>query len=520
MSVGAKSVIAAAAAAALLTGSCTSSVDRAGGAKSGHPLVLHVLNVRSSAEVQPFVDKVTEMSSGTVRIDTVNEWKKLSTTSEIDAIHEVQAGRFDLAIVPARAWRSVGVTSFDALIAPLQIESMALQQKVLASHLTTEMLAGLAPLGLRGIGILPGPMRKPAGITRPLLAPSDYRGARIGLNRSAVADHALRALGATPVPTALDGADITSFDGIEAQASAVAGNLYDGVVHSITDNVHLWPRPLVVFGMTSTLGRLTTRQLGWLSSAVHDSIEATAAVQMSEDTELTSAMCRRGKADLIAATPAQLQQLRAAFGPVYTWLRTNPQTSRFMDRIAALRSEVTAYPQEALTCAKQPRATAAATPAPAPPPTATDHVRSKPTPFDGTYRLVTTHRDGLTTDPNVVPANWGSYVFVFDRGRFAFTQTNAFACTWGYGTYTVTGDQVAWTFLDGGGMTPDGATNEPGEHFVYGWSRYRDLVRLTTVPGAVSPAPLILHAWRLVNRTPSASYLNAQCPPPPTALTR
>lgn len=53
------------AAAALLTVvGCSASVDKAGGRKAQHPLVLHVLNTRSSDEVQPFVDRVAALSGG------------------------------------------------------------------------------------------------------------------------------------------------------------------------------------------------------------------------------------------------------------------------------------------------------------------------------------------------------------------------------------------------------------------------------------------------------------------------
>src|SRR5690348_2182281 len=112
---------------------CTASTDKAGGRTVSHPRVLHVFNTRSSAEVQPFVDKVVALSGGGLKLAVDDEWERGSTLSEVDAIRAVQAGRADLAVVPARAWHSVGVNDFDALIAPLEVDSMALQHKVLAS---------------------------------------------------------------------------------------------------------------------------------------------------------------------------------------------------------------------------------------------------------------------------------------------------------------------------------------------------------------------------------------------------
>jgi TRAP-type transport system periplasmic protein len=190
-----KRTLAGVAAVTLLVGGCTSGTDKSGGSKARHALVLHVLSTRGTEEVQPFTDAVRSLSRGALRLDVSNKWERTSVTADADAIKALRAGQADLGIVPARAFHDVGVPSFDALLAPLAVDSMALQQKILASDLPAQMLSGLKPLGLTGVGILPGPMRKPAGITRPLRAPADYRGVRVAISPSAVADRAIRRWG-------------------------------------------------------------------------------------------------------------------------------------------------------------------------------------------------------------------------------------------------------------------------------------------------------------------------------------
>ena len=81
-------------------------------------------------------------------------------------------------------------------------------------------------------------------------------------------------------------------------------------------------------------------------------------------------------------------------------------------------------------------------------------------------------------DADLEEENYGHWVYVVDRGRFAFSQENGPACTWGYGTWKVHGDTVEWLFTDGGGEAPNGAENKPGERFVFGWSRFRDTLTL------------------------------------------
>jgi TRAP-type C4-dicarboxylate transport system substrate-binding protein len=482
--------------------SCTGGIDKAGGGKPQRRVVLSVLNTRTADDVQPYADKVADLSKGVLRLEVGNKFERTSTSAEADAIRAIQAGRADLAVVPARAWHSVGVRSFDALLAPLAIDSMALQHKVLATGMPEKMLSGVEQLGLGGIGILPGVMRKPAGITRPLLEPSDYRGAVIGFSPSVVAAHALRALGATPVASPFEGADISAFDGVEQQVGTIT-NLYDGVVRTITENVDLWPRPLVIVASRRAMHTLSAQQVSWLRSAAHDSLDASTQAQLRVDSDEVGAMCRRGKARFITASPAQLALLKAAFAPVYTWLRGDEQTAGFLDQIAALRaSGITPYPQELQGCPGDAGTTSAP---------------GGSTALDGTYRMVTTaHTPG--SDPNVAPENWGTWIFVFERGRFAFTQENAAACTWGYGTYTVSGQRVAWTFVDGGGIAPTGAFNRLGEYFVFGWSTYRGVVTLSAVAGEISPDNFFVKPWHLLSRTPAASALSKRCPPPAAAL--
>ena len=154
-----------------------------------------------------------------------------------------------------------------------------------------------------------------------------------------------------------------------------------------------------------------------------------------------------------------------------------------------------------------------------PPTTASASVQSS-TPFDGVYEMGTSEADAQKTDPNVPAENWGHYVFVFGRGRFAFTQDNNHqSCTWAYGTYTVTGSQVTWLFTDGGGFAPNHSANEPGEQFDFAWTRYRDTMTLSAVPGAVSPVVLYLKPWHRLSSSPSGSSLNKRCLPPAAGMT-
>jgi TRAP-type transport system periplasmic protein len=484
-------------------GGCTGpGLDKAGGTQARQPLVLTLANfIGQSVELDGFAGEVQRLSAGTMRIDIRSRWRPGQVDSENGLIGDVGAGKADLGVAGSRAWDSAGVSSFRALGAPLLINSYALQDRVLRSPMTGQMLRGLRPLGLAGIGVLPGPLRKPLGIARPLLRPSDYAGLRMGVQQSRVADATMRALGATPVWFPATRA-MTGLDGIEEQISSIEGYQYDTVGRYLTANVSLWPRPLVLFANGKAWAALTPAQRRILSQAVTgDQAAETNVARYNERTE-TAILCRRGLLRFLTASPADLAALRRAVQPVVHQLQRDPQTDRYIRQIEAMGKGVAAEPAPGCGHTARPA--------------------GKAGPLDGVWQFTTTAADlralAGVSQGDIVPENYGTYTFVIDRGRFAFTQENRQACTWAYGSFTVTGDRFEWLFTDGGGIAPNNALNKPGELLTFRWSLYRGGLTLYPVKGAESPNPSLGKPWPRISATPSARFLSKRCPPPAGAL--
>jgi len=201
--------------------------------------------------------------------------------------------------------------------------------------------------------------------------------------------------------------------------------------------------------------------------------------------------------------------MRRAVQPVYEQLRGRPAELALLSQISALKRRVRASAAEVASCRRPPAAPVAGS-----------------TQLDGVYRMTTTVDDlrrAGAEGADVNPGNYGTWIFVFDHGRFADTQENESACTWGYGTLTVKGDEMGWRFTDGGGEY----SNRPGEFFRFAWSSYRDHLTLSPVKGEVrveavggSPANFRAKAWRLISEQPSRLYFSQRCPPPAVALPR
>jgi TRAP-type C4-dicarboxylate transport system substrate-binding protein len=485
---------------ALVAGCRSSSSDKAGGQQAQKPRVLTMADVGAApGELLGFAAEAARLSRGTIRIEFKGSWRLGERKPEIGAIGDIRAGKADLGWTGSRAWDSVGIKSFRALNAPLLIDSYPLEEQVVRNPLVQPMLQSLQPLGLVGLGVLPGGMRRPLGTRQPLVRPADFAGRTIAVQGSRVADETMRALGAKSVWIPAGNPNIRPFDGAETR---VGFELYGSVAKGeyLAANVDLWPRPLVLFANRKVFESLTRDQQRALRQAPANVVSDQIKLDQDDDAEASGNLCRGGQLTFVSASPADLAALRRAVQPVYDELERDPGTREAIATIERLKRDSPTPPDALPACHRRGR-----------------EGTGKATPIDGVYEMTTT-RSAAAPDFNA--GNWGKQIFAFDRGRWAYTQENKYACTWGYGTFTVTAHEMAWTVTDGGASGPNIAKNNPGELFRFGWSLYRDTLRVTPVKGAISPENVLAKPWRLISATPSRSYLSKRCHPPASALPR
>src|SRR5215469_14579865 len=263
--------VAAVAILAIGAGACGSgSVDKAGGPVS-RPVVLTLADPEvDTSNAQPFASAVARLSNGALQINIKGDWRPSDPSGEADLITDVQAGKAQLGITPARAFDTVGIDSFQALQAPFLIDNYPLERKILASAIPGQMLAALRPHGLTGLAVLPGPLRRPLGFTRPLVAAASYRGARIAIRPSVLDADIFRALGAIP--------------------ATFYRTLGPGSIAGLTGNVVFEPRANVIFMNSRAFGALTPSQRTELAQAA---VRARAAgIYEGNDTASVADLCR------------------------------------------------------------------------------------------------------------------------------------------------------------------------------------------------------------------------------------
>lgn len=474
--------------------------DKAGGEEKANAVVLTLANPGAAADLEEFAREVSTQSHGSMRIDLEDDWREGEMDSERGTIEDVRDGKVDMGSVGARALDRVGVRSLQPLVAPFAVDSYALEREVMASPLAGQMLRGVEQLDLIGITLLPGELRKPLGVSRALIEPSDYSGATIGVRPSNLSARTFQALGASPQGYAVGG-DISRFDGVEAGLAGIEGSNYDRPARTLAINVSLWPRVVAIVMNRVAYGALSNDQRDALHEAGRAALDPAIEAIAERDAEAMSVLCNRDRVAIRSASPAQLDAFRAATSQVREALERDPATRDAAREIAAMSARVEGEQTPSCEPDGEP-------------------ATAERTPVDGLWSMNTTADElaEIASAGDVVPENWGEGTFAFRAGRFAFTEENRDACIWAYGSYTVKGDVVEWIFEDGGGDAPTDAANRPGEEFAFRWSRYRDQLTLEPVEGAISPEPFRVKPWRLLDGEPSLEALSARCPPPADAL--
>jgi TRAP-type C4-dicarboxylate transport system substrate-binding protein len=326
-----------------LTSGCFESsadLDKAGG--SPGPVVLRLAgaaDLREAPAVAYFVRRLEALSGGAVRVDVLDQWGAPDPGSEGGVLNAVTAGDVDLGWVGSSLLAYVGLPGFDALGAPMLIDSSPLEQAVLLSSIPGRSLRGLGRIRLVGLGILAEGLARPVAGDAALVGPADWRGIRFGTEATGTRVQALRALGAVLVPVTrgslvreLEEGRIQAFD-LDLAAFVRLG-LADRAAH-VTANVALWPRWDVLLADPDALASLTEEERDWVRRAAQEAAAESVALT-DRDQEFLDEACRSG-AVVSMASAAEISTLRRSIAVIYRRLDQDRVTRGFLKKIRALK---------------------------------------------------------------------------------------------------------------------------------------------------------------------------------------
>jgi TRAP-type transport system periplasmic protein len=321
-----------------------SGADKAGGQAGRQAVVLRLASTPADLSLVPpvaeFVRRVVSLSGGAIEVKVINQWGDYAPDAEAQVVRAVASGSVDLGWAGSRVFDSMGVSSFEALSAPMLIDSYHLESAALQTALPGHMLAGLQRLGVAGLGLLGDGLRLPISVRRPLLNPTDWQGISFGTYRSDVQAQTIRALGATPVvafgPFRLHELQTGAIQGFEFDVRQYAQLGLEGQAPYVAANVVLWPEFDVLFANPGKLSSLTGQQRGWLARAAQAAANDSVALA-STDPKYIGGECAAGS-HFVNATSADLAALRGSLSVVYQHLERDPTTNAFIQRILRLKS--------------------------------------------------------------------------------------------------------------------------------------------------------------------------------------
>ena len=305
------------------------------------PLELQFANqystLASAPEIGWFADDVAERSNGAIRIHVVDGWARTSDRDEErSVVRALAAGGSDLAWVGTRVLGTLGSRALDPLQAPLLLADYEVERAACRSDLFDDAFDRFAALGLTGLAVVGGAMRKPFGLTRPLVTADDYNASTIRTHASAVGFATFRALAATPVLlSAVEMGQLRSnratVTGLDLHTDAIAGW---GLQGHVTWNVNLWPRCTTILANRRAFSRLGTEEQSLLRDSARRLVDRAAAELVDGDRRDREAC--PASVNVIEATPSEIAELRARLEPVYEELRGDPDARGLLAELESL----------------------------------------------------------------------------------------------------------------------------------------------------------------------------------------
>lgn len=289
--------------------------------------------------LQAFADKITADSGGKLAINLLPTY---AGGNDLTLLDDISGGTVDGGSVSSAVWGGKGVTSFEALQIPFLITNYATEAAVLNSPIAADMLKGTQKLGLTGLAIHEGGLRKPAANGPCLKSPADFKGIKIRSVEAPVLVDGLSALGANPTPLPLSDVYLAlkqgTVDALEANLGLIYTQKFYEVSKCITGNVNLWPFPTVLVMNTTKWDSLSAEQQGWITSAAATIDDQSIKILTDPASTLVADLCATG-IKFGTASKEDSAALRTAVDPVYAKYTAKEPTGGFVTAIEKIKAE-------------------------------------------------------------------------------------------------------------------------------------------------------------------------------------
>jgi hypothetical protein len=266
-------------------------------------------------------------------------------------VRALRAAEFDLAFLPARAWRSAGVTTLEPLQLPFLVEDDDQADRVaMDRELTEALMAGLSNIDVTGLGVFPEGIRRIVRVDGTKVSPAaDLAGVTVRAPLSDTTWEVLRGLGADVVD--LNGQELVAayqsgaVNGVETSISLAIG-LEGAGSTSVLANIPLYTKFNVLAAADDALADLDEPIVQLLHDATATALQATLADRPRESDALAEA-CTAGLGTVVA-TAADRRAVRDRLHPVIERIIVATNIGGLVEQVRVVAGEASA--EELLTC--------------------------------------------------------------------------------------------------------------------------------------------------------------------------
>jgi TRAP-type C4-dicarboxylate transport system substrate-binding protein/pimeloyl-ACP methyl ester carboxylesterase len=309
--------------------------------------VLSVAHIDASGGLDPatewFADALEDRSNGSLTAEFRFECCGRQADVEQTLLEAVRSADADLGWVGVRAFAQAGTTAFEPLIAPLLVRSYAAEQAIVESDVANGLLAQLEPLGLVGLGLVPGHLRYPMSTGASLATPADWLGQPIYVFESQIGSAAVAALGADPQHLGFDERDQGLAEGSIAGLDNTIGfqaDRLDVFTHLVAD-VPMTTRMSAL--VASPVVELSDDERRWIAEAVAD--VAARTEDLGEiDRRAAADACTFGNPGYAVAGSEAVAAFESALEPVEAGLAADPAVAATLEALHELVDEIPPEP--------------------------------------------------------------------------------------------------------------------------------------------------------------------------------
>lgn len=301
--------------------------------------------------IQGMADAVARRTHGAVEVAPLPSY---ANANDIQLLGDVQGTSVDMGVVSTAVLDAAGQPSFQALQMPFLITNYRSEAAVFASDIPADMMRPLRQIGLHGLALLEGGLRRPASNGPCLLTPRAFAGVPFRSVESPLLVAGIRALGADPTPLPLSDVYLALRQGTIAGLEGNLALFYTQKLYEVMDctalNVTLWPFPAVAVINDAAMERLTPDQRRIVRDEAARMTATSFAVLTDPGSPILGELCAEGVAVGLASDES-LAALRRLEQPVYRQFTATEPTGGLTRRIQRIVASVPPPPPAPLPSA-------------------------------------------------------------------------------------------------------------------------------------------------------------------------